>query len=380
MQMSSETDKRATIVALYNGGVHSIRELARRTKSDRDTVRRALNKAKLAGLLVPAPMPGLVNDHVVDHWPFGEDEEEGAKVGLLRELDEMRRKLASVFEILERPTNEGPPAAQDKATAPAAQPSKTPPGLIYHDSLRPSRIAWLSDLHVPYHDAAAASVALSALEDWRPDLVIVGGDFFDSYLISRHEKEPARLRDTLQGEFDAGQPIAQRIDRIGAPVVYIRGNHEARIDALVGANPGLAELRSLDLKKMAELPSGWSILPQFARYRVRGVDFHHGDLMQGIGGRHVGCNMLMKLKRSNVFGHFHRSQVYGEPDGDGTLRAGFSSGHLCDEAEAGKYCRLNNWAKGFITVDMDNDSGLFEVRSHLVHGGKLRFGGKTYTD
>jgi hypothetical protein len=183
---------------------------------------------------------------------------------------------------------------------------------------------------------------------------------------------------TLQDEFDAAKPITARISRMPGKKVFILGNHCARINALVAKNPGLAKLRALQWHAMAEIPSDWEILPQFSRYRIHGLDIHHGDLKQGPGGRYVAARILEDLKRSSLFGHFHRDQFYPEPDGDGVVRGSFASGHLCNEEEAGKYCRVNRWIKGFRSVDMDPDVGLFECRSHLIHKGKFRWNGVTY--
>lgn len=252
------------------------------------------------------------------------------------------------------------------------------PGVVKIPGLASERIVWLSDLHVPYHDARAVNAALDMARDWRPSLLILGGDLYDSYLISAFEKEPERLNATLQNEFDAAQPIISAIDGLACDVVFILGNHEARIDALIAKNPGLSKLRALQWHTMAEIPKRWTILPQYTRLRIGGLDFHHGDIKQGPGGRYVAARMLEDLKRSSVFGHFHRDQFYPEPDGDGVVRGGFSTGHLCNVAEAGKYCRINRWTTGFRSVDMDVVGGAFEVRSHLIHDGRFRFQGKTY--
>lgn len=269
------------------------------------------------------------------------------------------------------PVDEGPLAPQEWR-----QPRQ--PG-IYDAPRLFERIVWLSDLHYPYQDQAAIDAALDFCRDWKPTLVIIGGDLYDSYMISGYEKSPDQLNHHLQREFDLAKPFVKEVDGLGSEVVYILGNHEARIDALIAKNPGLAKLRALEWHRMAELPERWQILPQYSRYRVGSLDFHHGDLKQGPGGRYVAARMLEDLKRSSVFGHFHRSQTYTEPDGDGVLRAGFGAGHLCNTTEAAKYCRLNRWATGFISVDMDPREGLYEVRSHLIHGGRTRIDGRTYS-
>jgi predicted phosphodiesterase len=257
-------------------------------------------------------------------------------------------------------------------------PTPSRPGLVVRPSI-PGRIAWLSDQHYPYQDQPAIDAALDFLETWRPDLLILGGDLFDCYSISRYEKDPRRLHETLQREFDAAQGFARAVGRLGCEVVYLLGNHECRLDAIVAAHPGLGGLLSLGWPQIASLPDSWTVCPNQSRYRIGGLDFLHGDLKgRGSGGRHVASKILGILKRSCVFGHYHRPQVFPEPDGDGVLRAGFSTGHLCDPVRAADYCPVNDWWTGFLTVDMDPATGLSDVRSHWVHDGKFRFQGVTY--
>jgi hypothetical protein len=236
----------------------------------------------------------------------------------------------------------------------------------------------MGDLHYPYQDQKAIDAVLDYVRDWRPELIIINGDLFDSYLISSYSKSPEQLNHHLQREFDLAKPFVKLIDEAGSDIVYILGNHEARIDALIAQNPGLSRLRALQWHNMAELPARWQILPQYSRYRLGSLDIHHGDLKQGPGGRYVAARMLEDLKRSSLFNHFHRDQSYPEPDGDGVVRCGYGTGHLCDPVEAAKYCRLNRWTTGFRSIDSDPTSGLFEVRSHLIHGGRTRIDGKTY--
>jgi predicted phosphodiesterase len=365
--MPALTDTQRTKIKEVFIRVGNIQGVARELGHDRETVRRTIQDL----------ITGAAGDALA-LGGSGSDEGEPQKAtthGWFREA--MAATMREFGLELATPREEAPaPAPSPDNLKPT--PPGTPAGLVYAAPPGLGRIVVLSDLHVPYHDVAAVDAALSLCEDWRPDLVIVNGDLYDSYLISSYEKEPGRLGDTLQGEFDAAAPITKRIDNLGCKVVMILGNHEARINALIAKNPGLAKLRALAWHAMAELPARWEILPQFSRYRLEHLDVHHGDLKQGPGGRYVAARMLEDLKRSSLHGHFHRRQFYAEPDGDGVVRGTFSQGHLCDEAEAGKYCRLNRWTKDFSTIDLDADTGLYEVRAHMIHKGRFQFQGKRY--
>ncbi len=275
------------------------------------------------------------------------------------------------------------------APAPTVHPGRyAPPDLslvtehaqgLYTPKKTYERILVLSDLHVPYHDRRAIDAVLDFARDFAPDLIVLNGDTYDSYLISRYGKDPKKLRDTLQSEFDAAQPILKRINSLFGDVILGLGNHDARINALVAENPGLDGLRALEFGRMAELPDRWTVLPDGYRLRLGPIDVLHGNLKgRGGGAKHIAAWMYAKLKRSCLFGHFHRQQSHLEPDGDGVVRGAFSTGHLCDPVKAAEYCPINDWAAGFATIEMDGGDAPFHVGQHLISRGVFRYGGKTY--
>lgn len=281
-------------------------------------------------------------------------------------------RVAAMFAAL-GPINEGPPAPQPQSPA-----RPEGPRLLVSPTIH-ARTGWLSDIHCPYHDPVALDAAFQLFEEWRIDLLVLGGDQLDCYGISRYGKAPSKLRDTLQKEIDAFRPIRDRIVKLGCRVVYLEGNHDYRVKSLVADNPALDDLQALEWHKLADLPESWEILPNQSRFRMGNLDFIHGDLRgRGVGSKHIASGMLAKLKRSTLFGHYHRAQFHPEPDGDGIIRAGFSTGHMCNTSKAADYCPINDWTQGFATIDTDPATGLFEVRQHLVHSGKFRHAGKTY--
>jgi hypothetical protein len=120
----------------------------------------------------------------------------------------------------------------------------------------------------------------------RPFLLILGGDLFDCYSISRYEKDPRRLHETLPREFDAAQGFACAVGRLGCEVVYLLGNHECRLDAIVAAHPGLGGLLPLQWPQIASLPDSWDVHPNQTRYRI-------GSLEQEI----IGCTTVDSVSK-----------------------------------------------------------------------------------
>jgi hypothetical protein len=291
-----------------------------------------------------------------------------------------RAIVAQVMADLEaRGLLSSPQVAAPPPPAPADPPPLPPAGhtRVVVDDSRPGRVAFLSDLHVPFLCERAWGAAMSLLEDYRPDLVVLGGDLFDFYSISAHDKEPGRL-DRLQDEFDAAAPLWKQVDALSGRKVVIWGNHEERLIRLTHANPGLVNLRALTIEAAAEMPQGWTYYPNQTRLKVGPLSILHGDLKgRGTSSVHAASGFLRKLRTSCLAGHLHRFQSFFETNADGTIRAGFASGHLSDPDEA-RYLASPDWQQGFTTIDFDHEAGLFSVTPHLIIEGRTRWNGKTY--
>ena len=61
--------------------------------------------------------------------------------------------------------------------------------------------AVVNDVHVPYHDKVAISLACKVLAWWKPEVLIYNGDLLDFYDLSRYDKNPGRQY-RLQDEID----------------------------------------------------------------------------------------------------------------------------------------------------------------------------------
>ena len=53
------------------------------------------------------------------------------------------------------------------------------------------RILVLADAHIPFHDMEALTVALTAAKKYKPNCIILNGDWWDCYALSTWEKNSA---------------------------------------------------------------------------------------------------------------------------------------------------------------------------------------------
>lgn len=263
------------------------------------------------------------------------------------------------------------------ASQPAQQPEHPRKVNIVHAPANVRRVAFISDVHIPFEDKLAVQAMLKFLSDFRPDLIILGGDIYDFYLVSDHDKDPGRIQ-TLQDEFDSGQYLLKALGSLAPSVVFMEGNHEQRLQRVMNRNPGLYKLRALDFRHAAELPEAWQCYPSQTHYRIGGLLVLHGDLRgRGTAIKHAASGMLSKLRTSCIFGHLHRFGTHYETDYSGTVRAGFANGHLSDVAEA-KYITAPDWQSGFSTICFGASQDIFAVQQHLVIDGRFIVDGREY--
>lgn len=237
---------------------------------------------------------------------------------------------------------------------------------------------------IPLHDERACDLIVQAVKHYQPDEVILLGDMLDLAEWSNHWPVPAQLLHTTQ-------PTLQRIHdwladiRKACPsarIVFVEGNHEARIRKLlvdkmghgalnvraVGDDqpalslPRLLNLGALDVEYVG--PYGESY------YIEQDTRITHGDKVRQKGGATVKA-VLEEAHQTTWFGHVHRRAIASRTLHDHTGQREISAatpGCLClrDGSTPGVTLRPD-WQHGY-GLQWWVDGGHFcEVRS-IVDG------------
>jgi len=94
--------------------------------------------------------------------------------------------------------------------------------------IKQSKVLILSDLHFPYQNNEAISLALDYGKQKKVNCILINGDLIDFANISRHEKD-FRSR-SIKDEFDAVRTFLNTLRRHfpKAKIVYKYGNHDER--------------------------------------------------------------------------------------------------------------------------------------------------------
>lgn len=209
------------------------------------------------------------------------------------------------------------------------------------------RILFIPDCHVPYHDVLAFDLMMEAAKDFKPDHVILMGDFVDFYSVSAHDKNPLR-KTRLEDEVSQAVDAMWRIKKLKAKsYTYIAGNHEDRLTRyLMQKAPelyGVVDIQSaLALDKL-----GFAYVPYRSHHRIGKVYATHDT---GKAGWNAHKLAIDAFHRSVVIGHTHRFGYIIQGDASGDKHVGAMFGWLGDAKQVDYMHNINvlkDWSLGF---------------------------------
>lgn len=288
-------------------------------------------------------------------------------------------------EVVGKMARRRPPPPDETAPEPVPAGSAPPPPPIeFVPKVSPVAIGGelesiliIPDTHVPYHDERAWQVMLAVAKSIEPDRIIILGDFVDFYAVSFHAKALDRSRN-LKWEIEQAKLKREDLDGLGATnKVYIKGNHEDRLDRFLSTYAGpINELVDFD-REMGLTANGWAVVPYKQGYDLGHVSFTHDTGSAGINAHRQSMNVY---HGSVVIGHTHRMayDVVGSTKGKRILAA--MLGWLGDFDRIDyvhKQKALRDWVHGFGIGHHEPETGLVYVQpvpivnyTCAVHGVK----------
>lgn len=206
------------------------------------------------------------------------------------------------------------------------------------------KVFFVPDLHCPYNDKKATELMFDAMSVFKPDTVVIIGDFIDCFSVSRWAKDPTRAK-TLKQEAEAGKAY---LDRIKARrKIFIAGNHEDRLSRYIQENAS-ALVDFVDIPSLLDLKEkGWEYIPYKHSTKIGKVHLTH-DV--GSAGRYNVYKALDTFQSSVVTGHTHRLAYVVEGDATGKQQVSCQFGWLGDVKQIDYMHSVSakrNWALGF---------------------------------
>lgn len=229
----------------------------------------------------------------------------------------------------------------------------------------------LSDIHVPYHSISALTAAIDYGKHIKPDSILLNGDFFDFFGLSRFLKDPKKR--SFSDELTAGGELIKTLKKIfKAPIIFKVGNHEERYNHFLWQKAheiiGVDELTLYELiKKRA---GDIEYVDQKRIIKAGKLNIIHGhEFVTGISTPvNIARGLFTKGKVSAVQGHNHQTSEHTEPTMNDDIITTWSVGCLSELHPT--YMPINKWNHGCASIEIKKD-GTFEVDNKRIYSGKV---------
>lgn len=232
------------------------------------------------------------------------------------------------------------------------------------------RILFVPDTHAPAHHPPSWNCMLRAAKVFRPNEVVVLGDFVDADTISAHARTKAATHSRLIDEVRPVRALLHQLETLGAQKLqYIMGNHEYRLERYLAKEaPALDELVNWDtLLKLTE--NGWGITPYKKTYQLGKLNLTH-DVGQAGANAHRGAGQA--FMGSTVIGHTHRMayEVRGRIGRRPYVTAMFGWLGEPDAIDYVHEARAREWVHGFGIGWHDTSTGMVHLQPVPIVDGK----------
>lgn len=244
----------------------------------------------------------------------------------------------------------------------------------------------LCDMHEPFGDPLARDLALQVVKQVQPDLIFVGSDYWDFYLLSSFGVD-GDVSSSLEGDDEldmlenSWNPFIHELKGVcpTSKLVYIFGNHERRLlRHLQNDAPNLRRRIYRDYVDIVRSGSGVWYIGAVDHARIGPLRVEHGVRHND----HVAKSRLDDegYQVSIMMGHVHRLNYYAKMGADFAVSA-VSSGCLCDTTphymNKGQTSRAGRkWQQGTAIATVDLRGGFVQFENLLFRDHQTLLRGK----
>jgi len=236
-----------------------------------------------------------------------------------------------------------------------------------------NNILLISDLHIPYHDIDAITVALDYGREKKVNTIFINGDLIDNAQVSRFEKDMRKR--SVKEEFDLTKQflVSLRAAFPDAAIYWLKGNHCVRWEKFLQQKVSeiwddpyfhLEERLRLNEQKI-------TIIDDTVLVKAGKLSITHGHhIFKGIFSPvSPARGAYMKAKQSVIVGHLHRSSQNSEMDLDGNVVSCWSQACLC-ELRPNYSPLVSNSQHGFAHILVEK-GGNYTVHNYQIINGKI---------
>lgn len=231
------------------------------------------------------------------------------------------------------------------------------------------------------HNPNILKAIFNFAEDFKPDVLILGGDQMDFSSISKWNKDKPRLKEgqRVKDELDlCKELLVKPAEKLPcARLIWHQGNHDERLEHLLDSYPELEGLLSVyDYLGLKD----WEYYGQGEVSNVGKVHFCHGDSIFSGSGHNQPAAKLVDICRKNIrCGHLHTWNV--SPDIGFIDSRDFHTGVVvpCTSNVNPAYIRNRptRIVNGFLFGETFGD-GTFEDSVKIIVKERFRHNGREY--
>ena len=234
-------------------------------------------------------------------------------------------------------------------------------------------ILLISDLHIPYHNIEAITLAIDYGIEHKVNTIFINGDLIDNHQVSKFESDPRKR--SVKQEFDATKQflVSLRAAFPDASIYWLKGNHCIRWEKFLLAKVHeiwddpyflLEERLRLNEEKVVMIDDKTLV-------KAGKLSITHGHhIFKGVFSPvNPARGAFLRAKQSVIVGHLHRASYHPEVDLDGKIIGCWSTGCLC-ELKPNYSPMVSNSQHGFAHILIEK-SGDYTVKNYQIINGKI---------
>jgi predicted phosphodiesterase len=234
-------------------------------------------------------------------------------------------------------------------------------------------ILLLSDIHIPYHNIQAITLAMDYGKQHNVNTIFINGDLIDFATISKFERDWSKR--SVRQEFESAKEfiISLRGTFPEASIYWLKGNHDIRWEKfLMSKAPEIWDDEYFKLEQRLQLnQQKITIIDDKTLVKFGKLSVTHGHHL--FKGMFLPVNpargAYLKAKQSIIAGHLHRASHNPEITLDGEVISCWTTGCLC-ETRPDYSPLVSNSQHGFAHVTTSKD-GNYNVLNLQIIKGKI---------
>jgi predicted phosphodiesterase len=236
-----------------------------------------------------------------------------------------------------------------------------------------NNILLISDLHIPYHDIDAITIALDYGKKNKVNTIFINGDLIDNAQVSRFEKDLSKR--SVKQEFEATKDFLVILRKTfpSASIYWLKGNHCVRWEKFLAQKVSeiwddpyfhLEERLRLNEQRIIILDD--KILVKAGKLSIT----HGHHIFKGVFAPvSPARGAFLRAKQSVIVGHLHRTSHHPEITLDGETISCWSTGCLC-ELRPDYSPLVSNSQHGFAHITVEKN-GNYHINNYQIIKGKL---------